>query len=70
MKELKEVEGYRNQTAKEIDSINNIIFKMQERIEIPSEAKRLGFETYMVMLMTKKTMLEVIKDTLDWTIGE
>ena len=70
MKELKEVESYRNQTAKEVESIDNIIFKMQERIEIPVEAQRLGFETYMVMLMTKRTMLEVIKDTLDWVTGE
>jgi hypothetical protein len=70
MKSHIEVQLYRDKTSKEIVALNNILFKLQERKEIPEEVGRLGFEAYCMLMISKIATLETIVDTLNWVIEE
>jgi hypothetical protein len=70
MKTATEVESHRQKTRREVEALERIIYGIKERTSIPEEAKRVGIEIYLTMLITKKVTLEIIVDTLDWVLEE
>jgi hypothetical protein len=70
MKTAIEVNDHREKTKREVDALEKIIYGIKERTSIPEEARRVGIEVYLTMLITKKVTLEIIVDTLDWVLTE
>jgi hypothetical protein len=70
MKTAIEVNDHREKTKREVDALEKMIYGIKERTSIPEEARRVGIEVYLTMLITKKVTLEIIVDTLDWVLTE